>query len=132
MKKVFLTIALSLVVGIAFSQSSSNSQRLKYITNGPDGKVAMTIYDDTREDSMKLESANTFYKYQILDIETSEPIYSSNNRGKECIIDKSKIAAGNYNIRLYTSSFVITSKITVSATSKLNTITKKGNLALND
>ena len=132
MKKVFLTIVLSLIVGITFSQSNSNSQRLKYITNGPDGKVAMTIYDDSREDSMKLESANTFYKYQILDIETSEPIYSSNNRGKECIIDKSKIAAGNYNIRLYTSNFVITSKITVSATSKINAITKKGNLALND
>ena len=132
MKKVILTIALSLVMGITFSQSSNNSQRLKYITNGPDGKVAMTIYDDTREDSMKLESANSFYKYQILDIETSEPIYSANNRGKECIIDKSKIAAGNYNIRLYTSSFVITSKLTVSATRKLNTMTKKDNLAMND
>ena len=115
MKKVILTIALSLVIGITFAQSKHNSQRFKYVTNGPDGNVAMIIYDDTREDTMKLESASAFYKYQILDTETNQPVYSSSNKGKECNIDKSKVAAGDYNIRLFTSNFIITSKISVSA-----------------
>ena len=132
MKKVIITLIFSLVIGITFAQTSNNSQRLKYVTNGPDGKVAMIIYDDTREDTMKLESASAFYKYQILDTETNETIYSASNRGKECTIDKSKIAAGNYNIRLYTLSFVITSQLTVSATRKLNTILKNGLIAMND
>jgi hypothetical protein len=132
MKKIFLTIAFSLVIGITFAQTNNNSERLKYVTNGPDGKVAITIYDDIRENSIKLESVNAFYKYQILDTETSEPIYSANNKGKECTIDKSKIAAGNYNIRLYTLSFVITSKLTISATRKLNTMIKNGSIAMND
>ena len=120
MKKVVLTLVFSLVVVSMFAQTATPAKRLKYVTNGPDGKVAMTIYDDSREDSMKLESAKNFYKYQILDAATGEPIYSSNNQGKECKIDKSKVAAGTYNLRLYTSSFVITSKITVSAMRKLS------------
>lgn len=132
MKKVILTIALSLVIGITFAQSKHNSQRFKYVTNGPDGNVAMIIYDDTREDTMKLESASTFYKYQILDTKTNETIYSANNSGNECTIDKSIIAAGNYNIRLYTLSFVITSQLTVSATKKLNTLIKNGSIAMDD
>jgi len=132
MKQVILTIALSLVIVLTFAQTNNNSLRIKYVTNGPDGNVAMTIYDDTREDSMKLESAKAFYKYQILDIETNEPIYSASNKGKECTIDKSKIATGNYIIRLYTLSFVITSKLTVSATRKLNTMIKNGSIAMND
>ena len=133
MKKVVLTLAISLVVVSMFAQNTKQSKRLKYVTNGPDGKVAMTIYDDSREDSMKLESAKNFYKYQILDPETSEPIYSSTNKGKECTIDKSKVAAGTYNLRLYTSNFVITSKITVSATRKLSRAAKEnGAVAMND
>jgi len=133
MKKVVLTLVFSLVVVTMFAQSAKQAKRLKYVTNGPDGKVAMTIYDDSREDSMKLESAKNFYKYQILDPETSEPIYSSTNKGKECTIDKSKVAAGTYNLRLYTSSFVITSKITVSASRKLSTAAKENDaVAMND
>ena len=133
MKKVVLTLVFSLVVVAMFAQSTKQAKRLKYVTNGPDGKVAMTIYDDSREDSMKLESAKNFYKYQILDPETSEPIYSSTNKGKECTIDKSKVAAGTYNLRLYTSSFVITSKITVSAARKLSSTAKEnGAVAMND
>ena len=77
----------------------------------------MTIIDDTREDVMKLESANTFYKYQILDPRTAEPVFSASNRGKACEIDKTKLVAGTYDLKLYTSNFVITSKITVSAKS---------------
>ena len=120
MKKVVLT-AVVLVLGlVGFAQTNSNApQRLKYVTTAPDGSVAMTIYDDTREDSMKLESADNFYKYEILEPTTSEAIYTSNNKGKECNIDKTKITAGTYDLRLYTSSFVITSKITVTATRKM-------------
>ena len=133
MKKVVLTLVFSLVVVSMFAQSTKQSKRLKYVTNGPDGKVAMTIYDDSREDSMKLESAKNFYKYQILDPETSEPIYSSTNKGKECTIDKSKVAAGTYNLRLYTSNFVITSKITVSASRKFAKVVKENDaVAIND
>ncbi len=105
-----------------------NDRRVVFRMNGENIHVDFalckgeTIYDDLRENNMELESANAFYKYQILDTETLEPIYSAENKGKECIIDKSKIAAGNYNIRLYTSRFVITSKITVSGKSKLNTM----------
>jgi len=121
MKKVVLTTAILVLGFIGFAQTNANTaQRLKYVTTGPDGSVAMTIYDDTREDSMKLESADNFYKYEIVEPTTSEAIYASKNQGKECTIDKTKIAAGTYNLRLYTSSFVITSKITVTATRKMH------------
>jgi hypothetical protein len=108
MKKVVLT-AVVLVLGlVGFAQTNSNApQRLKYVT-------------DTREDSMKLESADNFYKYEIVEPTTSEAIYASHNKGKECTIDKTKIAAGTYDLRLYTSSFVITSKITVTAARKMH------------
>ena len=120
MKKVVLTAVVVLLGLVGFAQTNADTpQRLKYVTTGPDGSVAMTIYDDTREDSMKLESADNFYKYEIVEPKTSEAIYASNNKGKECTIDKTKIAAGTYDLRLYTSSFVITSKITVSATRKM-------------
>ncbi len=132
MKKVVLTIAISLVVLVSFAQNAEAPQRMKYVTTGPDGSVAMTIIDDTREDNMKLESADVFYKYQILDPRTSEPVYSAKNNGKSCEIDKTKLAAGTYNLKLYTSNFVITSKITVSATRKLNNVLRSDNtLAVN-
>ena len=114
MKKVVLTIVLSIVGIAAFAQTNA-PQRLKYVTTAPDGSVAMTIYDDSRDSNMKLESANAFYKYQIIDPSTGESIFVASNKGKECKIDKSKLAAGTYDLRLYTSKFVITSKITVSA-----------------
>ena len=131
MKKVILAIALILVGIGAFAQSETQ-QRLKYVTNAPDGSVAMTIYDDVRENNMKLESANAFYKYQILDTKTNQPVYCADNKGKECIINKSEVAAGDYNIRLYTSNFVITSKITVSAKHNLSTPLVNGTLSMND
>jgi hypothetical protein len=133
MKKIILTIAISLVVAISFAQHSDNAQRIKYVTEAPDGSIAMTIYDDTREDNMKLESADAFYKYEILDPATSEPLYSSNNKGKDCVIDKTKFKAGTYNLRLFTSNFVITSKITISAARKFYQATKTVNtLAINE
>ena len=121
MKKVILAVVVLVIgfTGFAQEKGSTTSHRLKYITTAPDGSVAMTITDDTSTNDLKLESANNFYKYEVLDPRTSEPVYSSVNKGKECIIDKTKIAAGTYNLRLYTSKFVITSKIAISTTRKL-------------
>ncbi|MDH5413841.1 MAG: hypothetical protein OEW87_06875, partial [Flavobacteriaceae bacterium] len=68
------------------------------------------------------ESADNFYKYEILEPTTSEAIYRSDNKGKQAIIDKDKLAAGTYNLRLYTSSFVITSKITITASRKMRSL----------
>ena len=131
MKNIALTLLVCLVGIGAFAQSEK-LQRLKYVTNAPDGSVAMIIIDNPRENNMHLESANAFYKYQILDTETNQPVYSSDNKGKECNIDKSKVAAGDYNIRLYTSNFVITSKISVSAKQNLSTAIVNSTLAMND
>jgi len=131
MKKITFTIVFSLIGIIAFSQTNKNSERAKYIITAPDGSVSMTITDDSSENIMKLEAANSFYKYQILDTRTAEVIYVSKNKGKECHIDKSKIAAGTYNIRLFTSNFIITSKITVSALFNFDTSTKGRNVAMN-
>lgn len=119
MKKVVLTLAFSLVAVSIFGQTNKAPKLLKYITRAPDGSISMTILDDSREDTMKLESANTFYKYQIIDPKTNQPILTARNRGKVCEIAKSKIRAGTYDIRLFTSSFVITSKIKVSASKQL-------------
>ena len=83
-----------------FAQANEAPKRLIYVTQAPDGSVAMTIYDDSRDDTMTLESANTFYKYQILDPQTNEPVHTASNTEKDCTIDKSKIAEGTYNIRL--------------------------------
>lgn len=133
MKNKILTLILSFSGLLMFAQTADKAQRIKYITKAPDGSVAMTIIDDTREDSMKLESANSFYEYQILDPITNKPLLVSKNRGKDCNIDKSKIAAGTYQLKLYTSNFVITSKITVSAIRKLkNSFSGEKNLALNN
>ena len=130
MKKVVLTLVFSFVVVSMFAQTNEAPKRLKYVTQAPDGSVSMTIYDDSRDGTMKLESANTFYKYQIIDIVTGEAILTASNKGKECTIDKAAIAAGNYNIRLYTSKFVITSQIAVSA--PINASISAGKVAMNE
>jgi len=133
MKKIAITLVASLVCLIAFSQTNEIPQRLKYITTAPDGSVAMTIYDDTREDSMTLESANSFYRFEILDIMTSEPVYAARNKGKVYIIDKTKLDAGTYNLRLYTSNFVITSQITILSTHRLlKTFKQENTIASNE
>ncbi|NNC70232.1 MAG: hypothetical protein HKN90_05340 [Flavobacteriaceae bacterium] len=131
MKNIVLTIAIILINIVAFAQSNA-PQRMKYVTTGPDGSVAMTIIDDTREDSITLESADAFYKYQILDPRTAVPVFASDNKGKRCEIDKSKLAAGTYNLKLYTSNFVITSKITVSASRKLRKALHEDAVAMNN
>ena len=132
MKKVVLTLVFSIVAVSMFAQSASAPKRLKYVTQAPDGSVSLTIYDDSRDATMKLESANTFYKYQIIDPPTGEAILTARNTGKECTIDKAKVAAGTYDIRLYTSKFVITSKIAVSAPSKLAAASEADAVAMNE
>ena len=118
MKKLVLTLAVVLTGFAVFAQ---NSDKIKYITTAPDGTVAMTIYDNLTADNMQLESAEDFYRYEILEPSTSEAVYSSDNSGKACTIDKNKLMAGTYNLRIYTNNFVITSKITVSASRKVRT-----------
>ena len=132
MKNITLTIVFSFVTSMLFAQSNEAPKRLKYVTQAPDGSVAMTIYDDSRNDNMQLESASTFYKYQILDPATSEPILSADNKGNVCLINKNKVAAGTYNIRLFTQKFVITSKITVSDSIALRQAAKEETLAMNE
>jgi len=119
MKNTALTFLVCLVGLVSFAQSETQ-QRLKYVTNSPDGSIAMIILDDPNETKMQLASATAFYKYQILDTKTSQPIYAAENTGRECTIDKSKVAAGDYNIRLFTSKFVITAKISISARNELS------------
>jgi len=124
MKKVILTLVFSLTVIVMFAQSTEAPKRLKYVTQAPDGSVSMTIYDDSRD-------ANTFYKYQIIDPVTGEAIFTASNSGKECTIDKAAIAAGTYDIRLYTRSFVITSKIAVSSPTNAS-LGREEAVAMND
>ena len=118
MKKIILTLIWSFVVTATFSQNNNTTQRFKYVTVAPDGSIVMTIYDNTSEDNMKLESAEDFYRFEVVEPTTSETVYSAHNKGKKCSINKTIIEAGSYDLRLYTSSFIITSKITVSATRK--------------
>ena len=119
MNKVILTIAVLAIGFIGFAQDKADaSKRLKYVTTAPDGSVAMTITDNSSEDNLKLESANNFYRFEVLDPTTGEAVMTSRNQGKECAIDKTKLASGTYNLRLYTSDFVITSKIAINNTKK--------------
>jgi hypothetical protein len=120
MKKIILTLIWIFVVTATFSQNNNTTQRFKYVTVAPDGSIAMTIHDDVRKETMILTAADNFYRYDIVEPTTSETLYSANNKGKECTIDKTKIQKGTYDIRLYTSSFIITSKITITATRKMN------------
>lgn len=112
-----------------YAQSNEKPQRLKYVTTAPDGSVAMTVIDDSRDNTLKLESANSFYKYQLINTETGEPVFSSANRGFKCTIDKSKIAEGTYNLRIFTKNFIITSEITLTPKIPVN---KDNSIAMNE
>lgn len=114
MKKVLLIFAFTFIVISLNAQSDKSFVRKTQSVLAPDGSVAMTITDDEKEDTLKLKSENNFYRFQFLDTETNETVYTFSNRGKICTIDKSKIAAGNYNLRLFTRNFIITSKISIS------------------
>lgn len=113
MKSIFFTLVLTMITTVVLSQSLS-SHRIKYVIIAPDGTVGTTIYDDAKSNKIILESADAFYKYEILDMSTNEEVFSNDNKGKYCEIDKRKVAAGTYKLKLYTYDFIITSKVIVS------------------
>ena len=112
MKKVILIIVINLIGIISFAQNTDTLQSIKYVTLAPDGSVGMTIYNIEGK-NIKLESSTDFYKYEILDIKSSETVYQSKNKGKECTFDMSNLINGTYNLRIFTRNFIITSEITI-------------------
>jgi len=114
MKKAIAIITFILIGVSAFAQEANSAQRLKYVTYSPEGTELVTLYDSPTDNKMKLQSASSFYKYQILDTDTLEVLYELDNNGKECTIDKTKLDGGTYSLRLFTSKSVITSKIEIS------------------
>lgn len=113
LKNLILTLVICFSAITVYAQDNT-SQRIKYITKAPDGSTSFIVYDDSRSNTIELESKNQFYKLQILDLKTFETVYSSSTKGTSSSINKAKVAAGDYTIRLYTKHFVITSPITIS------------------
>jgi len=117
MKNSILIIAITLIslTGFAQSKSSDQSDKItKYITTFPNGDEAITIIENSNSNVLKLTSADNFYKYEILELANHELVHKSNNKGKVCDIDKTKLEEGNYTLKVYTSDFVISSDITIS------------------
>jgi hypothetical protein len=112
MKTIFLTVIISCISLISFSQEKAG-KITKYVTTFPNGEEAITIVDNSVSENLKLTSAESFYKYEILAPENHELIHGASNRGKVCEIDKSKLEAGTYTLKVYTADFVITSDITI-------------------
>ena len=73
-----------------------------------------TITDKSSSSSLELSSADSFYKYEILESSNHELVHGQNNRGNVCAIDKTKLNDGTYTLKVYTDDFVITSDITIS------------------
>jgi len=117
MKNTILFIAITLLSLTGFAQTNNSEQPekiTKYVTTFPNGEEAITITESTASNLLKLASADNFYKYEILETTNHELVHQSNNKGKICDIDKSKLEDGNYTLKVYTSDFVITSDITIS------------------
>ena len=117
MKNYILIIAIAFISFTGYSQTSSNEQPeqiTKYVTTFPNGEEAITILESNQTNNLKLSSAESFYKYEILEPASHELVHKSSNRGKVCEIDKSKLSDGTYTLKVYTSDFVITSDITIS------------------
>lgn len=119
MKKLVAIVILYLVILQSFAQTNASIDNLKYVITAPDGSDAIGLYDSSENQTIQLKMRETFYKYQLLDMHTSEPILSEDNTGKECKINKLRIARGTYKLRLYTEEFVITSEITFDKGLKL-------------
>ena len=133
MKKFIATLALVIIGVVTFSQNSNTEQQIKYVTHAPDGSVALTIIDDTTNHRMKVQNADAFYKYQILDQKTSELVYTSNNDDKDCIIDTTNLSEGTYDLRLYTSDFVITTDLDILRLGEFYAMLKESqSLVVND
>jgi hypothetical protein len=117
MKNTIILFAITLLSLTGYAQSNTNKQSekiTKYVTTFPNGEEAITITDSSTSDNLKLSSADNFYKYEILEPASHELVHRSNNKGKICDIDKSKLEDGTYTLKVYTSDFVITSDITIS------------------
>jgi len=117
MKNTILFITITLLSLTSFAQTNANEQSekiTKYVTTFPNGEEAITIVESSASNNLKLSSADNFYKYEILEPANHELIHRSNNKGKVCDIDKSKLEDGTYTLKVYTSDFVITSDITIS------------------
>ena len=116
MKKTLLIAALALVGTTALAQTNTNKQSeriTKYVTTFPNGEEAITITDNSASTNLMLSSADNFYKYEILESSNHELVHGSENRGRVCDIDKSKLEEGTYTLKVYTDDFVITSDITI-------------------
>jgi len=123
MKNTIILLAITLISFAGFAQNSTDKQSekiTKYVTTFPNGEEAITITDSSISSNLKLSSADSFYKYEILETASHELVHSSNNKGKVCDIDKSKLEDGTYTLKVYTSDFVITSDITIENTKGKN------------
>jgi len=117
MKNIALILVISLISITTYAQSNTNKQSekvTKYVTTFPNGEEAITITDHSASDNLELASADNFYKYEILESSNHELLHGSNNQGKVCNIDKTKLTDGTYTLKVYTDDFVITSDITIS------------------
>jgi hypothetical protein len=119
MKNTIILIAIILTGLSGFAQTDTDKQSekiTKYVTTFPNGEEAIVITESSISNNLKLSSADNFYKYEILESANHELVHRSNNKGKVCDIDKSKLEDGTYTLKVYTSDFVITSDITISNT----------------
>ena len=115
MKNSIILIVFTLISLTSFAQSNKIEPEkvTKYITTFPNGEEAITIIETSNSNILKLTSADNFYKYEILELANHELVHKSDNSGKICEIDKSKLEDGNYTLKVYTSDFVITSDISI-------------------
>jgi hypothetical protein len=116
MKNLVLIFAITLFSVSTYAQADTNKQSekvIKYVTTFPNGEEAITVTDRSTSDELKLSSADDFYKYEILESSNHELVHGSNNQGKICNIDKTKLDDGTYTLKVYTKDFVITSDITI-------------------
>lgn len=117
MKNLIIILVIGLLSVSTYAQEYTNKQSekvIKYVTTFPNGEEAITVTDKSSSDNLKLSSADNFYKYEILESSNHELVHGSDNQGKVCNIDKTKLEEGTYTLKVYTDDFVITSDITIS------------------
>ena len=106
MKRLFLFLCFAIFIQFASGQSKNTT----YIIEAPDGSTAMTIIT-LNEHSYELTSELDFYKYELLDLRTSESVLSGRAKDRKCMMNTTRLAAGTYNLRFFTKNFIVTSKI---------------------
>lgn len=117
MKNLILILAISIFSVNTYAQTNTNKQTekvTKYVTTFPNGEEAITITDRSASSNLELTSADSFYKYEILETSNHELVHGSNNQGKVCNINKNELEEGTYTLKVYTDDFVITSDITIT------------------